>query len=74
MEVTRRHMLSLFGIAGAILAIPTADTDALTSGMERRQERRGVRVDRRYERRGGQPANKQPTQGQPTQSQSAASK
>jgi hypothetical protein len=31
-----------------------------TPGMQRRQERRGGRVERRYERRGGTPAEKQP--------------
>jgi hypothetical protein len=40
-----------------------------TAGMQRRQERRGERVERRYERRGGTPAAKQPAQGQPAQAQ-----
>jgi hypothetical protein len=41
-------MLSLFGFAGAFFTIPTTDAEAQTSGMERRQERRGERVERRY--------------------------
>jgi hypothetical protein len=52
-----RSMLSLFGFAGAILAIPSGDTEAQTSGMERCQERRSGRVERRYERRGGRTHN-----------------
>jgi hypothetical protein len=76
--LTRRKLLPLFGfawaIAGAILAIPTDDAEAQTAGMERRHQRRQNRVERRYERRGGQPASKQPTQGQPTQSQPGTQK
>ncbi len=64
--VSRRRMVSLLGLAAAVgLAMTPTGVEAQTSGMERRQERRGGRVERRYERRGGTPAAKQPAQGQP---------
>ena len=59
---SRRRILSLSGFAGAVLAIPLADAEAQTSGMERRQERRGERVELRYERCGGKPAQSHPAQ------------
>ncbi len=69
---SRRRVFSFLGVVAAIgLAIPTTDAEAQTSGMERRQEWRGERVERRYERRGGQPAAKQPAQTQPPQNQPA---
>jgi hypothetical protein len=70
--VSRRRILPFLGLAAvAGLALRSTAAEAQTGGMERRQERRGERVDRRYERRGGQPAPKQPTQGQPAQGQPA---
>jgi hypothetical protein len=70
--VSRRRMVSLLGLVAALgfAASPTG-AEAQTSGMERRQERRGGRVERRYERRGGTPASKQPAQGQAVQGQPA---
>lgn len=66
--VSRRRILPFLGLAAAAgLALRSTAAEAQTSGMERRQERRGGRVERRYERRGGTPASKQPTQGQPAQ-------
>lgn len=70
--VSRRRLLPLLGLAVAAgLALRYTAVEAQTSGMERRQERRGGRVDRRYERRGGTPAAKQPAQGQPAPGQPA---
>lgn len=64
--VSRRRMVSLLGLAAALgFAISPTGAEAQTSGMERRQERRGGRVERRYERRGGTPAAKPPAPGQP---------
>ncbi len=67
--VSRRRMVSLLGLAAALgfvvspigaEAQTTSTTGATsttgTAGMQRRQERRGGRVERRYERRGGTPA------------------
>jgi hypothetical protein len=63
--VPRRRILPFLGLAAvAGLALRSTAAEAQTSGMERRQDRRGERVDRRYERRGGTPASKQPAQGQ----------
>lgn len=72
--VSRRRMVSLLGLAAALgVAVSPTDAGAQTTGtagMQRRQERRGGRVERRYERRGGTPAAKQPAQGQaPAQKQ-----
>jgi len=68
--ISRRGMLPLLGLATALgLVLRSTAAEAQTSGMERRQDRRGERVDRRYERRGGKPASKEPTQGQPAQTQ-----
>jgi hypothetical protein len=59
--VSRRRMLSFLGLATAVgFAAPPMDADAQTPGMERRQQRRQGRVERRYKRRGGQPAQGQP--------------
>ena len=70
--VSRRRILPFLGLAAAAgLALRYTAAEAQTSGMERRQERRGGRVERRYERRGGTPAAKQPTQGQPAQGEPA---
>jgi hypothetical protein len=70
--VSRRRILPFLGVAAAAgLALRYTAAAAQTSGMERRQERRGGRVERRYERRGGTPASKQPAQGQPTPGQAA---
>ena len=67
--ISRRKMVSLLGLAAALgFAVPPTDAEAQTSGMERRQERRGGRVERRYERRGGTPASKQPAQTPAAQS------
>ena len=73
--ISRRRMVSLLGLAAAVgfavspmgaEAQTTGTTGATsttgTAGMHRRQERRGGRVERRYERRGGTPASKQPAQ------------
>jgi hypothetical protein len=73
--VSRRRMVSLLGLAAALgFAVRATDAEAQTTGtpstpsttgtagMHRRQERRGGRVERRYERRGGTPASKQPAQ------------
>jgi hypothetical protein len=73
--ISRRRMVSLLGLAAAVgfavspmgaEAQTTGTTGATsatgTAGMHRRQERRGGRVERRYERRGGTPAAKQPAQ------------
>jgi hypothetical protein len=49
------------GTTGATSATGATSTTG-TAGMHRRQERRGGRVERRYERRGGTPAAKQPAQ------------
>jgi hypothetical protein len=63
--VSRRRILPFLGLAAAAgFALRYTAAEAQTSGMERRQERRGGRVERRYERRGGTPASKQPAQGQ----------
>ena len=59
-KISRRGVMSLFGFGAVLLAIPTTDAEAQTSGMERRQERRQGRVERRYKRRGGTPAQQQP--------------
>jgi len=70
--LSRRRISPFLGLAAvAGLALRSTAAAAQTSGMERRQERRGERVDRRYERRGGTPAAKQPAQGQPAQGQAA---
>jgi hypothetical protein len=67
--ISRRKMVSVLGLAAALgFAAPLTDAEAQTSGMERRQERRGGRVERRYERRGGTPASKQPAQTPAAQS------
>ena len=47
--MSRRGVLSLFGIGAALFAIPTVDAEAQTSGMERRQERRDTRQNCRQE-------------------------
>jgi hypothetical protein len=73
--VSRRRMVSLLGLAAALgFAVSPTGAEAQTTGttgttsttgtagMHRRQERRGGRVERRYERRGGTPAHKQPAQ------------
>jgi len=68
--ISRRGILPLLGLATALgLALRYTAAEAQTSGMERRQDRRGERVDRRYERRGGKHASKEPTQGQPAPTQ-----
>ena len=70
--VSRRRMVSLLGLAALGFAVPLTNAEAQTTGtpsttgtttsttgtagMQRRQERRGGRVERRYERRGGTPA------------------
>jgi len=73
--VSRRRLLPLLGLAAvAGLALRYTAAEAQTNGMERRQDRRGERVDRRYERRGGTPAVKQPAQGQPAQAQAPVQK
>lgn len=72
--ISRRKILPLLGPgAAAGVALRYTAAEAQTGGMERRQDRRGERVDRRYERRGGTPAAKQPTQGQPAQGQAPQS-
>jgi hypothetical protein len=49
--VPRRRILPFLGLAAvAGLALRSTAAEAQTSGMERRQDRRGERVDRRYER------------------------
>ena len=79
--VSRRRMVSLLGLAAALgFAVSPTGAEAQTTGttstagMQRRQERRGGRVERRYERRGGTPAAKQPAQGQPAQAQAPVQK
>lgn len=73
--VSRRRIVSLLGLAAALgFAVSPTGAEAQTSGMERRQERRGGRVEKRYERRGGTPAAKQPAQGQAVQGQAPAQK
>ena len=79
--VSRRRVVSLLGLAAALgFAVPLTNAEAQTTsttsttgtaGMQRRQERRGGRVERRYERRGGTPAANQPAQAQPAQVQPA---
>ena len=60
-EISRRGAFSLLGLGVALaLAAPTAmlvasDAEAETAGMERRQERRTARHQRREARRGGTP-------------------
>ena len=73
--VSRRKILPFLGLAAAagLVLRPTA-AEAQTSGMERRQERRGGRVERRYERRGGTPAAKQPATNAPATNPPAAQK
>ena len=64
--ISRRGMLPFLGLATALgLVLRSTAAEAQTSGMERRQDRRGERVNRRYERCRGKPASKEPTQGQP---------
>jgi hypothetical protein len=73
--VSRRRMVSLLGLAATLgfavspigaeaqtTGTTSAPSTTGTAGMHRRQERRGGRVERRYERRGGTPASKQPAQ------------
>jgi hypothetical protein len=73
--VSRRRMVSLLGLAAALgfavspvgagaqtTGATTPPSTTGTAGMHRRQERRGGRVERRYERRGGTPATNQPAQ------------
>jgi hypothetical protein len=73
--VSRRTKVSLLVLAAALgFAVSLTDAEAQTTGttsatsatstagMQRRQERRGGRVERRYERRGGTPASKQSVQ------------
>jgi hypothetical protein len=80
--VSRRRMVSLLGLAAALgFAVSPTGAEAQTTsttgttgttgtaGMHRRQERRGGRVERRYERRGGTPAEKQPAANQPAANQ-----
>ena len=68
--ISRRGILPLLGLGAAFgFGLRSTAAEAQTGGMERRQDRRGERVDRRYERRGGTPAAKQPAQGQPAQGQ-----
>ena len=64
--VSRRRILPLLGLAAAAgLALRSTAAEAQTPGMERRQERRGGRVEKRYERRRGTPASKQPATNPP---------
>ena len=53
--ISRRKLLSSFGLATAIAAFPTVlmvpDAEAQTAGMERRQDRREGRRERREDRR-----------------------
>jgi hypothetical protein len=73
--VSRRKILPFLGLAAAAgLALRYTAAEAQTSGMERRQERRGGRVERRYERRGGTPASKQPATNAPATNPPAAQK
>jgi len=73
--VSRRRLSPLLGLAAAVgLALRYTAAEAQTSGMERRQERRGGRVERRYERRGGTPAAKQPATNAPATNPPAAQK
>jgi hypothetical protein len=73
--VSRRKILPFLGLAAAAgLALQYTAAEAQTSGMERRQERRGGRVERRYERRGGTPAAKQPATNAPATNPPAAQK
>jgi hypothetical protein len=73
--VSRRRILPFLGVAAAAgLALRYTAAEAQTSGMERRQERRGGRVERRYERRGGTPAAKQPATNAPATNPPAAQK
>jgi len=57
--ISRRSLFSLLGLGVAFgLAVPTtvltvSDAEAQTAGMERRQDRRTGRQDRREQRRGG---------------------
>ena len=76
--VSCRRMVLLLALAAALgFAVSLTDAEAQTTGttsatsapsatgtagMQRRQERRAGRVERRYERRGGTPASKQPAQ------------
>jgi hypothetical protein len=87
--VSRRRMFSFLGLAVAAgLALgstaakaqttgseaQTPGSNAATPGAARRQERRGGRVERRYERRGGTPASKQPATNAPATNPPAAQK
>jgi len=66
--VSRRSMFPLLGLAVVFgLAVRPTDAEAQTAGMERRQGR----VQRRYERRGGQPAQSAPATSQPAPAQPA---
>jgi hypothetical protein len=57
--ISRRRVCSLLGLTAALgFAVPAtvltvSDTEAQTTGMERRHERRAGRHERRDERRGG---------------------
>jgi hypothetical protein len=87
--VSRRKILPFLGLATAAgLALrytaaeaqttgseaQTPGSNAATPGAARRQERRGGRVERRYERRGGTPAAKQPATNAPATNPPAAQK
>jgi hypothetical protein len=59
--ISRRKMVSLLGLTAALgFAVPPTDAEAQTSGMERRQERRG-----------GTPAQKQSAQTRAAQTRAA---
>jgi hypothetical protein len=72
--VSRRRIFSLLGTAVALsVAVAPTNVEAQTSGMERRKERCQGRVERRYERRGGTPAQNAPGQNTPAQNAPAPS-
>jgi len=51
--LSRRHALSFFGLAAALVpaALSVTEAEAQTPGMERREERRENRQERREDRR-----------------------
>jgi hypothetical protein len=57
--VSRRRILPFFGLAAGSCPFDTQPLRRKPPAW-RRHKRRGERVERRYERRGGQPASKQP--------------
>jgi len=65
--MSRRKVLALLGLAGAVIAASTvvlpSDAEAQTAGMQRRQARRAGRQQRRQARRAGRTERRQRRRG-----------